>query len=249
VKSSENIELLSAALVATQAIIENPEKNATNPAFRSKYVNLTGVLEVVRPALAENGLAVVQGVGLDEGRVVVTTRLIHSSGQWLEPGTASAPLRNQDAQGVGSAVTYLRRYSLLAALGIAPEDDDDGNAARDRREPQGKAALEQAKAQGLKPGSSVEQPTKASNSLRQIEADQMEHLAALLGECGFSTSANDKVQGRQFICWLANVDFVDDIRTLTWGNAAKAIARLEAARAKGELEALVFQFTDVAATR
>lgn len=242
--SSDTIDLLSAALVQAQAEIENPEKNATNPAFRSKYVNLTGVLEVVRPALAKNGLAVVQGVGMDDGRVVVTTRLVHASGQWLEPGAASAPLGKQDAQGVGSAVTYLRRYSLLAALGIAPEEDDDGNAASRSREPQGPHALEQARAQGVKPGSSVEPPTNARKPRRAIEADQLQALADLLGEAGYSTSPEDKVQGRALIGWLAGVPDLENVKALTFEQARAALEKLNTAKKKKALDGLVQEFVD-----
>jgi hypothetical protein len=83
----------------------------------------------VRKPLGDNGLVVLQDVTLGEHGVSVTTRLVHVSGQWVEFGPLTVPLTKRDAQGVGSATSYGRRYALLAALGIVAEEDDDGNAA------------------------------------------------------------------------------------------------------------------------
>ncbi|MGL4679921.1 MAG: ERF family protein [Plesiomonas shigelloides] len=125
--TSEQINDISTALVAIQAEIENASKNAANPHFRSKYADLAEVLNTVRPVFAKHGVAVVQSPSYCDGQVAVTTTLMHTSGQWIM-GTISAPISKADAQGVGSAITYCRRYSLAAFAGIAQEDDD-GNAA------------------------------------------------------------------------------------------------------------------------
>lgn len=119
---------LFAALAKAQAQVKNAVRDSTNPHFRSKYSDLTSVKEACWEALTANGIAPVQmpinGAGTSVG---VVTLLGHSSGQWIESTIFVAPGRF-DAQGVGSIITYLRRYALAAMAGVAPEDDD-GNAA------------------------------------------------------------------------------------------------------------------------
>lgn len=124
---SEQINELATAMAKAQMEIENASKNAANPHFRSKYADLAEVLNTVRPVFAKNGLAVIQSAGFDNGCASVETTIAHSSGQWIS-STVSAPVSKQDAQGVGSALTYCRRYGLAAMAGIAQEDDD-ANAA------------------------------------------------------------------------------------------------------------------------
>lgn len=128
---SDSIASLAAALAKAQGEIENASKNAANPHFKSKYADLAEVLNTVRPVFAKHGLAVTQFPAFADGLASVETVLTHSSGEWMS-GTASAPVVKQDPQGVGSALTYLRRYSLAAVAGIAQEDDD-GNAASNGR--------------------------------------------------------------------------------------------------------------------
>ncbi len=126
---SPDISEISAALVTAQGELENATKGNVNPAYRSKYADLTACLDVVRPCFAKHGLAVVQGIERStvDGCIDVTTRLIHKSGQWME-STATLPLGKRDAQGVGAAATYGRRYGLTAMAGLGQEDDD-GNSA------------------------------------------------------------------------------------------------------------------------
>lgn len=124
---SEAINELATALALAQVELENASKNAANPHFRSKYADLAEVLNTVRPVFAKHGLSVTQFPSYADGLVSVRTVLMHKSGQWMA-GDASAPASKLDAQGVGSAITYLRRYSLAAVAGVAQEDDD-GNAA------------------------------------------------------------------------------------------------------------------------
>lgn len=128
---SDNVADLAAALALAQGEVENAHKNSANPHFRSKYADLAEIINTVRPVFAKHGLAVIQSPSYADGLVSVTTLLTHKSGQWIKD-MASAPASKLDAQGVGSAVTYLRRYSLAAFAGIAQEDDD-GNAASQRK--------------------------------------------------------------------------------------------------------------------
>lgn len=129
IRTSPEINEIATALAKAQAAMENAAKNAANPHFKSRYADLAEVLNTVRPALAANGVCLIQGASYDaeHGLVVVDTMLAHSSGQWLAEAF-SAPASKLDAQGLGSALTYVRRYSASAMVGLA-QADDDGNAA------------------------------------------------------------------------------------------------------------------------
>lgn len=124
---SETIAELAKAMCKAQSEIENASKNSSNPHFKSKYADLAEVLNTVRPTLTNNGISISQFPAFENGIASVETIVMHTSGEWMM-GTSSAPVGKQDAQGVGSALTYLRRYSLAAIAGIAQEDDD-GNGA------------------------------------------------------------------------------------------------------------------------
>ena len=102
-------------------------KDKTNPAFRSKYADLGACIDAVEPALLANGIAFLQETFEDSTGVTVETVFLHESGELMRCGKLHVPAQKQDPQGYGSALTYARRYSLCAACGIAPEDDD-GNA-------------------------------------------------------------------------------------------------------------------------
>ena len=117
------------------AKIEGAIKGKTNPAFRSKYADLSSVVDAIKPALSEHGLWFRQITHPADGGVCVETVIHHSSGESLACGPLFVPASKQDAQGFGSALTYCRRYSLMAAFGV-PAEDDDGNAAvQSRPEP------------------------------------------------------------------------------------------------------------------
>lgn len=126
---SESIKELATALAKAQGQIKGAVKDSANPFFKSKYADLASVVEAIRSAFAANGLSYVQSVEpSDKDEVRVETTILHSSGEWIGCGVLALPVSKVDAQGYGSALTYARRYSLSAATGVAPEDDD-GNAA------------------------------------------------------------------------------------------------------------------------
>lgn len=127
---SASIAALAAALSKAQGEMEGAAKGNTNPHFKSKYADLASVWEACRGPLSKHGLSVLQPVSADGARVTVTTILAHSSGEWLEESLTMTAQQNTP-QGVGSAITYGRRYGLASMVGIAPEDDD-GNAASGR---------------------------------------------------------------------------------------------------------------------
>ncbi len=127
-EKSEQINELATALAKAQGEMRNAGKNADNPYFKSKYADLSEILKAAKEPLAKYGLAIMQLYdGMSGKDISVTTMLMHSSGQYIA-NTGNYPVTKQDIQGVGSAITYARRYSLAAMLGLAQEDDD-GNTA------------------------------------------------------------------------------------------------------------------------
>ena len=126
-KHSESIAKLSEAMCAAQQEIEHAHKDSTNPHFKSTFASLPSVIDATVPVLNRFGLSVIQLPGFQDGCATVETILTHESGEWLS-GVSGSPISKNDPQGVGSAITYLRRYSL-AALCCIGQDDDDGNTA------------------------------------------------------------------------------------------------------------------------
>jgi hypothetical protein len=127
--TSDNISELAGALAKAQAELKNPNKASENPHFRSRYADLATGLNAIRPVLSKHNLAVVQMTRVDGDAMMLDTRLVHASGQWVQGSyyVCKFPTKHQEA---GSALSYSRRYSLFAMIGIAGEDeDDDGNEA------------------------------------------------------------------------------------------------------------------------
>ena len=118
---------IATALVQAQKAFGPALKSATNPHFRSKYADLAACVDAVMSSLNAAGIALIQKCYDCDNGVMVETVFVHESGETLECGILHVPASKQDPQGYGSALTYARRYSLMAACGIAPEDDD-GNA-------------------------------------------------------------------------------------------------------------------------
>jgi hypothetical protein len=178
---SETIKELSAALAKAQALIEGAEKDGSNPHFRSKYATLASVVDAVKEPLAKNGLSYTQVLHDAENAVKVETIILHQSGEWLSCGCLSVPVSKHDAQGFGSALTYARRYSLSAAFGVAPEDDDGNEAA--------KAAPAQVKTakESDKEGAGLLRGAKTLDDLqdiwRSLKPDQRASLGPIKDDC------------------------------------------------------------------
>lgn len=130
-EKSQSIGELAKALAAAQAKILGAKRDSENPFFKSKYADLAAVWDACRGPLSENGLSIIQTprsqVTEDALVIYVDTLLAHSSGEWVSESLGAVPSKS-DPQGIGSCITYLRRYALGAIVGVAPEDDD-GNAA------------------------------------------------------------------------------------------------------------------------
>lgn len=142
-RTSENINELAQALAKAQAELQNPPKNKVNPHFNSRYVDLADGLDAIRKVFGKHGLSFVQGTQIEDGFIFLHTRLMHLSGQWLE---SVYPVCGPDKhQIMGSAMTYARRYSIFGLVGVAGEDDDDGEAASDAKNVQTKGPAKSAK--------------------------------------------------------------------------------------------------------
>jgi hypothetical protein len=130
-KTSENINEIAKALSIAQSEIKPASKDGANPHFKSKFSTLASVWECIRIPVTSQGLTIIQDMNTeDKTSVSITTRIIHTSGQWIEFGPLTIPVTKHDAQGVGSASSYGKRYALSAALGIvSSEDDDDAEGA------------------------------------------------------------------------------------------------------------------------
>ena len=131
-RHSEQLNEIAAALAKAQGKVKSAIKANTNPHFRSKYADLASVKDACADALSANDIAVVQAHGFEGDRVVMFTRLIHKSGQWLESVYPIKPVKD-DPQGLASATTYARRISLSSMVGVVADEDDDGNAASQTR--------------------------------------------------------------------------------------------------------------------
>ncbi len=123
------INEIAKALGAAHAELRNPPLDSMNPHFKSKFASLAGVRDAVAPVLAKHGLFVSQNLTNSEKGVACTTIITHVSGQQMSFGPLEMPAMKADAQGLGSAATYARRYSLMAAFCIVGDADDDANAA------------------------------------------------------------------------------------------------------------------------
>jgi len=126
---SDTISELAKALATFQGKMTAVKKDATNPFYKSKYATLDTIWETIRKPLSENGLSVAQTMNLTpSSESVLETTLYHTSGEWISGTQLVSPVKD-DPQSLGSAISYARRYSLSAILGIVADEDDDGNAA------------------------------------------------------------------------------------------------------------------------
>ncbi len=155
---SESITNLVGALTAFQGKMTAVKKGATNPFFKSKYATLDTIWETIRKPLSENGLSITQTMNLVNDKSVLETTLYHTSGEWISGAQLVNPVKD-DPQSLGSAISYARRYSLSALLGIVADEDDDGNVAT--KPELVKSTTTTAKDTAPRPKSETTAPTKA----------------------------------------------------------------------------------------
>jgi hypothetical protein len=128
-KTSESNIKIAPAFLDAQRKITFAEKNARNPHFKNTYADLQSVIDAVKEPLNQAGISFIQSPTYGEdGRLYLTTRLLHTSGEWIED-TGAIPVAKQDPQGFGSALSYFKRYSLVSICGLY-QDDDDGEKAK-----------------------------------------------------------------------------------------------------------------------
>ncbi len=187
---SEQIGDLAAALCKAQAEMPVVKYDAENPFFQSGYATLAHLIEQTKPILAKNNLAVCQTIGGEGG---VTTLLLHTSGQYIGGHVTLKPVKD-DPQGRGSAITYARRYSYAAILALAPDKDDDANAAS---QPEKQTEPKQAAKSTTYPARAAQAGKPAAKPISQTD-DQL-HKAELTGILQTLNPTGDPVQEKELM--------------------------------------------------
>lgn len=197
---SDSIIELTKALIAFQSELKPVPKDSINPFFHSKYADLSTIWESIRPLLVKHGFAVSQLPRIQDNQIILTTLLLHTSGEWLSSDLLVTPIKPNDPQAAGSALTYARRYALSALLGICSEEDDDAEAAVGRTEKTAAPAPAASKSQP-----SIMAPDKPGNF-----ANAGEFLTAC-AKLGFNKT---QVLNELKVKTLDNVNLVDAYQLL-----------------------------------
>lgn len=205
------VDMLATALAKAQAAMGNVEKSAINPAFKSAdkpkgstYATLADVINTIREPLTANDLCWVQFPARSATGVAVTTRLMHKSGQFIE-GTLEMPCgANATAQAVGSALSYGRRYSLMAMMGLAAEDDDDGNAAvqSQRDAPRQEQHREPARPAYSAPVDTAKIDTELQSLVKQLHDISRDNTVASLRKLAMLPAPPAKLTPEQKVVFL-----------------------------------------------
>lgn len=185
---SAEIGELAAALASAQAELSPASKNAQNPHLKNRYADIAAVYEAIRETLPKHGLSVSQIIMPHESKARVRTLLMHKSGQWLASECLMPLDRNGGPQGMGSAITYARRYSLSAIVGVVSEDDDDAEAAQPRRQQQAQPQPRREPAQPRRP-EPVRQAAHKPQGAEQVDMvtdAQVKMMMALFNKCGLT---------------------------------------------------------------
>ena len=211
---SESITNLVGALTAFQGKMIAVKKDATNPFYQSRYATLDTIWESIRKPLSENGLSVAQTMGLTpDGKSVLETTLYHTSGEWISGTQLVNPVKD-DPQSLGSAISYARRYSLSALLGIVADEDDDANIAT-----KPEAKTKQPETTKAPVSSTVEIPQKSEPS---ISVAQTKKIYASAKEMGITLD--------QAKAYLKQVFQKSSTKELTVSEASRLIEDIEAGK-------------------
>jgi len=185
-RTSETINELATAIAAAQGVLKNPPKLKTNPHFKSQYVDLSDGLTAIRECFGKHGLCFIQGTSVTEGNMIVLhTRISHKSGQWIESDYPVGGLGRP--QEMGSAMTYARRYALFSMVGVAGEDDDDGNAAQAAETPAAKS--KKAEPKQMEPGMKPDD----SQKFLEISRDAMKMCGTIAELTAWATENKDAI--------------------------------------------------------
>jgi ERF superfamily len=174
-RMSEKIDKVSEAIVKAQAGVKAPPLDSVNPHYGNRYASLAAVREAVLPAFHAHGLALIQSPGAGEKGPSLTTLILHTSGQWIEFEPIVLPVQRPDAQGHGSALTYARRYALLAIAGAVADEDDDGAEASRQAAP----ARPRQGAVSAPPPASQEQIARLEQLFIDLGVNEQQYQACL----------------------------------------------------------------------
>lgn len=181
------MDKIAAAFVKAQTAFGPALKTSANPFFKSKYADLSVVIEAVIDALHSNGIALLQNCHESDAGVIVETIFMHESGETISCGKLSVPAAKNDPQGYGSALTYARRYSLMAACGIAPEDDDGNAASKTAKPNDAQAVLDK-------------------NPYGDLDEESQQFLRSLANDLNSSDTVNDIENIYKQVSTLLNVE-------------------------------------------
>lgn len=223
---SPELNHLAKALAEAQAEFTAIPKDSTNPFFKSSYAGLPAVVETASPVLTTHGLSIAQFIGTDEVGDILTTWLLHESGQWLSD-SMRLHLKQADPQSQGSAVTYARRYSYMSVLGLVADDDDDGNAAT-------KGVSEPAKTSAKRSGSTRRPPEVVPDALdpetgeiipAAVTTKQANYIRSLCRGRGIT----DDQEQVSVVSGMADRKDLKSVTDLTASEASKVIEQLKVA--------------------
>jgi hypothetical protein len=209
---SDVINELATALSKAQGEMQAAIKDKVNPFFKSAYADLGSIWDAARPVLSKYGLCVMQTTELDNSRnqVIMVTTLAHTSGQWMKSYLPLNPTKN-DSQGMGAAITYLRRYSLSAIVGVVCDDDDDGETAVGR----GKNQNTQQKNNNQPPAPPIQETPEYIGKAEVIA------LTTLI-------SSLDEESNKSFREWIKKTFMADTIQDIPKACFEKCVASLNA---------------------
>lgn len=222
-RKSESIKELTIALAKAQGSMCPAKKESENPFFKSKYADLAAVWEACRKSLSDNGLAIIQTTDMVENNLVVITTLTHSSGEWVEGVLPINPVK-LDPQGIGSAITYARRYSLSAIVGISV-DDDDGESAmgRDKGNQIPEPQKRQPKTPNDKTGKHVVTVAEVGRMLLELSNEDKNKAGMLLETFTSFTGKDGKiVLGRKTLAGISDAQL-----NIVYGRAKDLLAERE----------------------
>jgi len=219
--SSPSIAKLAGALSAAQAVVQVAVKDSVNPAFRSKYADLGAVWDACREALKQNHLAVLQfpitPTSGEPGDIGLETIVLHESGEFISE-RFFLPVVKKDPQGIGSAISYARRYSLMSVLGIVADDDDGAHASG-----QGPANLRK---------STPPAPSRTQQAAPTENAEKASGVVIALNrelQDRYEFKPNEREEKLQFIRWAAKLPSLASSKDLTDEQAEGLLKRLKAA--------------------
>lgn len=209
-KMSETIGKLAMALVKFNTEVETIAKDAKNPHFKNNYATLDNIVEVIRPLLAKQGVIVMQIPGGDGENVIMKTMLLHESGEYMESEALIMRPAKNDPQGVGSCITYARRYSLCSMLSLSTGEDDDGNHAS---QPQRATQAPQSAPQGAPHNPQPQQPASPANTITDKQ------LSFLLSEMKKSKVEPEAVKAKYMFNSSKEIKKSQFNEILTWVQA------------------------------